>query len=271
MASNTSPLPSRREILRIETKLRDKLRPLANNMNAHWLDFCAKQPSLRATDIVPRAQDLLRGHGYYGRVGMESVRYHDLVYNLYRATWAGPLFPDATFEDELQNAVLTWNTCDNVVTGFWRHLNEVLPSKSSYLVPIVCMECFADASSLLAIPGFVKVKSKRAKIQPRIILFDYVDLPPGAERASRHNYIVITFEHDIKFVLDLSGYKFGLSRVLYTMSEYEDKALQTHENGVVVDVPALVKLVTEWAWLSSPGTFKGKWRRLMDFSFDSWA
>jgi hypothetical protein len=118
MASNTLPLPLRREILRIETKLRDKLRPLADNMNAHWLEFCAKQPSLRVTDIVHRVHNSLRGHGYYGRVGMKSVRYCDFVYNLYRLAWAGPLFPNAGFGDELQNAVLTWNTCDNVVIGF---------------------------------------------------------------------------------------------------------------------------------------------------------
>jgi hypothetical protein len=263
MTSQTSSLLARR------AQLRSTLLPLANDMNARWLDFCAKQPSLRVIDIVPRPFSSLRGHEYYDRVEMETVRYYDLVYDMYRTTWAGPLSPNASFGDELQNAVLTWNTCDNVVIGFWRYLNEVLPSKSSYLVPIVCMECFANANSLLAIPGFVKIEAKRAGIQPRLILFDYVDLPLA--RAFKHTYIVITFEHDIKFVLDLTGHQFGFSRVLYTVSDYEDKVLQIHESGDVVDVPATTKLVIEWAWLLRPGIMKDKWRRLLDFSFDSWA
>jgi hypothetical protein len=79
------------------------------------------------------------------------------------------------------------------------------------------MECFANANSLLAIPGFIKVESKRARIQTRIIFFRLCR-PSSAERAFRHNYIAIAFEHDTKFVLDLSGHQYGFSRVLYTVS-----------------------------------------------------
>jgi hypothetical protein len=129
----------------------------------------------------------------------------------------------------------------------------------------------ANAKSLSDIPGFVHVDPRRADSHPRIILFNYVDLSPGAERVFRHNYIVITFEHGIKFFLDVAGHQSGFSRVLYTLRRFEKEVLQTRENVVLVGVPEIMNRAIELAWLSPPGTDKDRWKRLMEFSFDSWA
>lgn len=90
---------------------------------------------------------------------------------------------------------------------------------------------------MVEIPGFVKIESKRDRVVPRIILFEGIDLEvSGRERVFDHNYIVITFKHDSRFVLDLTGYQFGFQRVLYTMVEYQRIVLKRKESGIVVDV-----------------------------------
>lgn len=96
---------------------------------------------------------------------------------------------------------------------------------------------------MIGIPGFVRMESKRERVVPRIILFREDDIP-GEETVFEHNYIVITFKHGFRFVLDLTSYQFGFERVLYTLEEYQRIVLEKREDGVVVDVEREIR--QEW-------------------------
>lgn len=121
------------------------------------------------------------------------------------------------------------------------------------------------------IPDFVKIESKIAGVHPRIILFDHNDLP-GKEQVFSHNYIIITFEWGIRFVLDLTGYQFGFQRILYTLAEYESQVLREAEDGEVVDMGEAIRrneiLATDLE-AGIPGRIRARASELLEFALRS--
>jgi hypothetical protein len=77
--------------------------------------------------VSERSAASLVGHEHYGT--LRGVRYFDMELAFNEPHICNGLFSAGKepCEDWLRRAILTYNTCEDIVVVFWRHLNMVLP------------------------------------------------------------------------------------------------------------------------------------------------
>jgi hypothetical protein len=181
---------------------------------------------------------------------------------------AGPIAAGALLEEGLRKAVLTYNTCEDVVIGVWECLEKELRSMFSAVVLLGVRLFDKDSNNLLSdYPDFIKLEAKCACVRPRLVLFDPREIP-GEERYFKHTYIVMRFRHGISLVLDLSGYQFGFEWFFYTLRGFEMEVLGRKENGEVLDAGNMIRQNTDIARKES-GSMQMAAAEPLNFAFEN--
>lgn len=79
----------------------------------------------------------------------------------------------------------------------------------------------------------LKIEWCRAKIRPRIVLFDSRDI--GREKRYKHDFLRIYTRTGLDLVLDVTGWQFGFCTWLFTWQEYESSYIDKPHSVEVMD------------------------------------
>jgi len=235
-----------RRIRKKQNRIRDRIRPIVEDLSARWLDFCAKRTSRRVVAITPRDRFSFSSESIYHVLHeyVPGVEFYNVRLALHEPHREGPLAPGCEIEERFRKAVLTYNTCMDACVAFWEHLHKVFG----------------------AMDDFVGLEVRWQHVRPRFVLFPSTEVP-DQETLFWHHYIVVTFRRGISFVLDFSGYQFGFSKVFYTLKQYEDEVLDGTEYPEVEDVPALIEGEMEKAMSEQPSAKRRRAGELFDLIF----
>jgi hypothetical protein len=110
-----------------QNRIRDRIRPIAEDFGARWLQYCARKTARRVVAVTPRKPPSVSEHWWYG--GMKGVKFYDVEIALREPHMLGPMLGPMTaglvLEERLRKAVLTYDTCIEVCITFWRELHRV--------------------------------------------------------------------------------------------------------------------------------------------------
>lgn len=119
-------------LLRKRSKIHSRIKPIVDRLGARWLKFCRERHTWRVVvDVVPRDPATLAQHEYFGE--LKDVLFHNFEVAFEEDYRAGPLEDDSKLSDQLQKAMITYNTCIMVCVGFWEYLLRVFEGTSTHV------------------------------------------------------------------------------------------------------------------------------------------